>query len=99
MAELGWKFPKLDRGPKQGINDGGVSTFTGSKMYDSLAREICQNSLDAKKDGEKTVRVEFKQKTVRICDYQILSDLVRVFDDVKDSSYQSRYRYCDGICF
>ena len=84
MAELGWKFPKLDRGPKQGINDGGVSTFTGSKMYDSLAREICQNSLDAKKDGEKTVRVEFKQKTVRICDYQILSDLVRVFDDVKD---------------
>ena len=24
---LGWKFPRLDGGPKQGINDGGVSTL------------------------------------------------------------------------
>ena len=81
---LGWKFPKLDGGPKQGINDGGVSTFTGSKLYDSLAREICQNSLDAMKEGETSVRVEFKERTFRIDDYDVLKELKNVFSDVKD---------------
>ena len=89
MAHLGWKFPILDGGPKQGINDGGVSTFTGSKMYDSLAREICQNSMDARKNTLIPVRVEFKQKTVNISDYDVLTSLVRVFDDVKEYTHGS----------
>ena len=81
---LGWKFPRLDGGPKQGINDGGVSTFTGSKLYNSLAREICQNSLDAKKEGEKTVKVEFKEQIIKIDDFDCLKELKDVFSDVKE---------------
>ena len=42
MAALGWRFPLLDNGPEQGINDGGISTFKGSELYDNLAREICR---------------------------------------------------------
>ena len=43
-----WRFPILDGGKKQGINDSGIATFAGSELYNNLAREICQNSLDAK---------------------------------------------------
>lgn len=43
-----WRFPILDGGRVQGINNSGISTFNGKDLYENLAREICQNSLDAK---------------------------------------------------
>lgn len=43
-----WRFPILDGGKRQGINDSGIATFAGSELYNNLAREICQNSLDAR---------------------------------------------------
>ena len=51
-----WYFPSNDHGENKGINDSGVATFRGTPLK-SLAREICQNSLDAATD--KTVRVDF----------------------------------------
>lgn len=51
-----WRFPSNDHGENKGINDSGVATFRGTPLK-SLAREICQNSLDAAR--AKTVRVEF----------------------------------------
>ncbi len=51
-----WYFPSNDHGENKGINDSGVSTFRGTPLK-SLAREICQNSLDAA--TSKTVRVDF----------------------------------------
>ena len=41
-----WYFPSNDHGENKGINDSGVATFRGTPLK-SLAREICQNSLDA----------------------------------------------------
>lgn len=54
MAE--WRFPSNDHGETKGINDSGVAQFRGTPLR-SLAREICQNSLDAAR--KKTVTVEF----------------------------------------
>lgn len=51
-----WRFPSNDHGENKGINDSGVATFRGTPLK-SLAREICQNSLDAAK--EENVRVDF----------------------------------------
>ena len=51
-----WYFPSNDHGENKGINDSGVATFRGTPLK-SLAREICQNSLDAA--IEKTVRIDF----------------------------------------
>ena len=51
-----WYFPSNDHGENKGINDSGVATFRGTPLK-SLAREICQNSLDAA--TQKTVRVDF----------------------------------------
>lgn len=41
-----WRFPSNDYGENKGINDSGVAMFRGTPLT-SLAREICQNSLDA----------------------------------------------------
>ena len=54
MAE--WRFPSNDHGETKGINDSGVAQFRGTPLR-SLAREICQNSLDAAR--KETVTVEF----------------------------------------
>ena len=42
------------------IGEAGVETFKGSPL-DTLAREICQNSLDAKLNNELPVGVEFEE--------------------------------------
>ena len=75
-----FRFPILDGGRKQGINDSGIATFDGSDLYNNLAREICQNSLDAKLDEKKPVRVSFTLKKVKINDYycfEQISNIIR----------------------
>ena len=51
-----WRFPSNDYGEIKGINDSGITMFKSDPLT-SLAREICQNSLDAATD--KTVKIEF----------------------------------------
>lgn len=54
-----WNFPSNNYGQIFGIADSGIETFKGTPIK-SLAREICQNSLDAAlKNGEPT-RIELK---------------------------------------
>ncbi len=55
---IGWNFPNSNYGNVSGIGDAGIETFKGS-LYRSLAREICQNSLDARLDDSRPVEVEF----------------------------------------
>ncbi|MGL6201176.1 MAG: hypothetical protein ACRC3H_19825 [Lachnospiraceae bacterium] len=52
-----WSFPHNNDGDINGINNSGVETFLGTPLK-SLAREICQNSIDAALNS-KPVRVEF----------------------------------------
>ena len=40
-----WKFPHNGFGQVRGVSDAGIETFTGTEIQ-SLAREICQNSLE-----------------------------------------------------
>lgn len=47
-----WKFPHNGFGQVRGVSDAGIETFTGTEIQ-SLAREICQNSLDAAVEGSK----------------------------------------------
>lgn len=44
-----WIFPSNNFGIITGIGEAGIETFKGSP-YRSLAREICQNSMDARYD-------------------------------------------------
>ena len=46
LQKESWNFPANNYGQVSGISDSGVETFNGTPMK-SLAREICQNSIDA----------------------------------------------------
>ena len=53
-----WLFPRSDLGQDSGLHDAGVETFKGN-YYRHLAREVIQNSLDARVDFTEPVVVKF----------------------------------------
>lgn len=48
MGKVCWDFPLLGTGNETGNNIAAITMFKGTGIMDGLAREICQNSLDAK---------------------------------------------------
>lgn len=63
LSQPKWDFTSVsDAYEKKGLNDSGVETFKDDS-FKSLAREICQNSLDAKSvaqdDEKRPVIIEF----------------------------------------
>lgn len=82
---IGWRFPILDGGNEQGFNNSGIETFNGSEMYDNLAREICQNSLDAKDDEVNgPVIVKFTTEDIEISDNEVVTGLLDVVEKCED---------------
>ena len=59
MTEIGWRFPQTGGGVEAGIHDAGIVTFDGAPLS-SLAREIIQNSLDARDDPGQPVHITFE---------------------------------------
>lgn len=62
QMEIKWNFPANSDGQIRGWSEAGIQTFTGNKTA-ALAREICQNSLDAAID-EHEVFVTFSRQTI-----------------------------------
>lgn len=59
-----WNFPSNGDGQIKGVADAGIENFNGTELT-SLAREICQNSLDAALDDDNPeVIVEFERYLV-----------------------------------
>lgn len=56
--KIGWHFPPTNGGIGAGFNDSGVAHFAGTPMI-SLAREVIQNSLDARDALNEPVNVSF----------------------------------------
>lgn len=59
FQQVKWDFQENNDGAEEGLNDAGVETFKGTP-FESLAREIIQNSSDARYDKTKPVRVVFE---------------------------------------
>lgn len=76
-----WNFPSNNFGQISGIADSGVETFNGTPMK-SLAREICQNSIDANLKNGNPTRIEFVP-------FEIAPDEIPGFDDLKDAFERS----------
>lgn len=56
-----WNFPSNQDGQIKGVADAGIENFNGTELS-SLAREVCQNSLDAPADeNNPNVVVEFEK--------------------------------------
>ena len=75
MGNIRWDFPSLGTGNEQGFSNAAIETFKGSELIDNLAREICQNSLDAKLNDTLPVIVRFDLKNYDINKYAALSAL------------------------
>ena len=74
-----WNFPAAAGGTINSINNAGIETFRGNEL-DSLTREICQNSLDAVKDENQPVIVEFKQFRISSNQFPQRDELVNAFN-------------------
>lgn len=77
--DIGWNFPTNNNGDTIGIADAGIETFNG-RPFESLAREICQNSLDARLDMTQPVKVEFILSQPKMSEIPGMSDLSKVID-------------------
>ena len=78
MKKIGWNFPSNDNGCVNGVSEAGIETFKGD-VFKSLAKEICQNSLDARLDDDKPVRIEFYLSNIDIEDIPDFERLQEVF--------------------
>lgn len=78
MAELKWIFAKNDGGRDSGLHDAGVETFKGN--FDRyLAREMIQNSLDARHDPNNPVIVKFEVLELNRSDIPDMDSLKATF--------------------
>lgn len=59
MYEVKWRFPGNNYTNDNGLDTADMETFKKDAIS-SLARELCQNSVDAKRQGEKDVRMQFR---------------------------------------
>ncbi|MFZ7133920.1 MAG: hypothetical protein ACOWWR_16350, partial [Eubacteriales bacterium] len=72
-----WSFPSNNNGDINGISNSGVETFQGTPLK-SLAREICQNSLDAALPG-KAVEIDFMPFALNINEFPDADYLKKAF--------------------
>ena len=70
---LGWSFPPNADGEDEDLNNPGIESFKNTPLT-SLAREICQNSLDARHDQALTylVLIPVEVVTIRILRCRLL---------------------------
>ena len=74
MTQIGWRFPPLSGGNRQGYTNNDIEVFKGQELIDNLVREICQNSLDAHLEKINTpVKVVFELKQVNTNEYNVFS--------------------------
>ena len=74
MTYVGWRFPPLAGGTRQGYTNNDIEVFKGQELIDNLAREICQNSLDAHEESiDIPVRVVFELRQMSRAKYDVFS--------------------------
>lgn len=72
-----WCFPSRDNGTVEGFSNPGLAWFKGDPLQ-ALAREICQNSLDAVDDDSEPVKVEFKRELMQTMKFPGTSELLSI---------------------
>lgn len=81
---INWNFPSNNYGQVTGLNDAGIETFRGNPL-DSLAREINQNSCDAKdKNCNLPVIVHFDMLYVPSEDFPERDKFISILNSCRD---------------
>ncbi len=84
---VGWEFPSNNGGRIDGFNDPGIAHFKGQPVS-RLAREVIQNSLDAREDEKEPVHVSFELIALHARDFgrDELLEAVRSCQDESDDT-------------
>lgn len=94
-----WYFPYGYGIEKESVNNARIETFRDN-VLESLARETCQNSIDAVKDESKPVRMVFEEKSIDISDVinkkmfinEIIPKALKTWEsDKKTEEFLSKY--------
>jgi hypothetical protein len=78
-----WNFPSRNNGQIEGFSNPGLAWFKGDPLQ-ALAREICQNSLDAVDNEHEPVRVEFKKESISTMNFPGTSELLSIIRKCAD---------------
>lgn len=94
-----WNFPAFPCPyEKKGLNDSGIETFNDNVLR-SLAREICQNSLDARAGNNSTlpVTVEFSRFTCAASSFPGIDDFRGMFKSARSfwANDEKTREFCD----
>ena len=89
LRRYSWNFPSNNYGQIFGIADSGVETFNGTPIK-SLAREICQNSIDANLENGEPTHITFQTFEIAPSDIPGFDDLEEAFS--KSLEYWSKQK-------
>ncbi len=88
MENAKWVFPDNGGGEVQGLNNALIETFNDNPLK-SLAREICQNSLDAALPGKQVI-VEFSTFNTNNSDFPVREEFENVLHRCEDFTKNSK---------
>ena len=77
MTNIKWRFPASNHGERKGISSGDTEAFKKSP-FQAFAREVLQNSIDARASDEEPTIVEFMEFDINTID-------IPGIDELKDS--------------
>ena len=78
-----WDFLSRGYGETEGYSNGSLAEFKGNP-FQALAREICQNSLDAADGSGKPVIIEFQNTRMQIDDFPGMESMKDVISACKE---------------
>lgn len=82
-----WFFPTRGYGEIEGFSNPGLEMFKGEPIR-AMAREVCQNSLDAGLSNGLPVRVEFERVFIRVTDFPGMGEMREVL--IKCQNYWAK---------
>lgn len=85
--DLGWSFPTDPANQWDGFNNDGIEHFR-SNPFGNFAREIIQNSLDAVKDPDQAIHINFRLQKVETDDLPGLADFKTIINRCLKSAGQ-----------
>lgn len=78
-----WYFPSRGGAETEGFSNAGLAEFRGNPLQ-ALAREICQNSLDAADGSGKPVRVEFHKCFMEMSKFPGMNQMKTILDSCQE---------------
>ena len=72
-----WFFPSRGYGELEGFSNPGIEMFKGEPLR-AMAREVCQNSLDARIENGKPLRIEFNRTHMKVNQFPGMEELKEV---------------------